>query len=67
MTAAFSGHSRVVGVLLEKGANVPISDNDCTALHRLCMSVRGGHRHIVVAVTRLLVQAFTTDTEYTYT
>ena len=42
MIASLKGHSRVVRILLIKGANVSIADDDgCTALHA---SAQEGHR-----------------------
>ena len=51
MLAALNGYSRVVEILLEKGATISIADSDgLTALHAGAL---GGH----AAVTRLLVKA----------
>ena len=51
MFAAFFGYAQVVTILLEKGANVFIvNDDGFTALH---VSAQGGH----LAVTKLLVKA----------
>ncbi len=51
MIASLNGYSRIVGILLEKGANVSIVDGDGrTALHE---AAQGGH----LAVSKVLVKA----------